>query len=144
MRSRSRGSTLLIALVVLAIAAVLALGAAQGAVLSLRISNVALARLRLRAIAENALERALASDPPGPRAPPVVVDTLEGDVRVRTELRRDLAAGITAPPFGGFSVSTGDGGFGAEHYIVRSTAETPRGERVIVEQRFHLVIPGGP
>lgn len=139
----SRGSALVTALLVLALAALVGLGAAEGAVFALRIANAGAARGELLADAENALERTLATHvPDGRRA--VQVQESAGWLRTAVvTVEPDRIAGVTPPPLGGYSIGLGRG-FGAEHYVARSTATHARGARAIVEQQFHLVVPEAP
>lgn len=139
----ARGSALIVALLVLALAALVALGAAEGAAFALRIASAGAARAELLADAENALERALAARVPDARRPQRSSAT-PGPLRETTvTIDRDRLADLSPPPFGGYSLGIGRG-FGAEHYVARSVATHARGGRVVVEQQFHLLVPESP
>lgn len=137
------GSALVTALLVLALAALLGLGAAEGAVFALRVASAGVARAQLLTDAENALERTLAAHVPDARRTLRFEDS-PGWLRATTVVvEPDRLAGLTSPPLGGFSIGIGRG-FGAEHYVGRGTATHARGARAIVEQQFHLVVPETP
>jgi hypothetical protein len=137
-----RGFTLVIALVVLALTSVLALGAAQHALFGLRMANGGQARLELLTAAENGLERRLARGvPAGAGLPPENLGGT-GAHRVEVEIRRHFEAGRTVPPLGGYAIGVGRGTFVAEHYVAHSVATDARGARAVLEQQFHLVLPG--
>lgn len=139
----SRGSALIIALLVLALAALVALGAAEGAAFALRIANAGAARAELLADAENALERALVARVPDMRGSQRASES-PGRLRdVTVTIEPDRLAPLSAPPLGGHSIGIGRG-FGAEHYVARSVATHARGGRVVVEQQFHLLVPEPP
>lgn len=139
----SRGSALLIALLVLALAALVGLGAAEGAAFALRIAGAGAARAELLTDAENALERALAARVPDARQSQRVREVPGPFREVTVTIERDRLADLTPPPLGGYSLGIGRG-FGAEHYVARSVASHARGGRAVVEQQFHLLVPESP
>jgi hypothetical protein len=140
---RSRGSALIIALVVLSLAAVVALATARGGSFGLRVATAGQARLELRTAAENAVERALAA--PLPTGQSLARTTAsQGGLEIATEVQRDRRLPLGAPTLEGYSVGLGGSAFGAEHYVARATARDPRGARATVEQQFHLLVPEGP
>lgn len=137
---RSRGSALLVALLVLALAALVGLGAAEGAAFALRIAGAGAARAELLTDAENALERELATQVPDVRRP-LRTRAAPGPLReVTVTIEHDRLAELTAPPLGGYSLGIGRG-FGAEHYVARSVATHARGGRTVIEQQFHVLVP---
>jgi hypothetical protein len=139
----ARGSALVIALLVLALAAVVALAGARGSAFGLRIASAGQARLYSRAAAENALERALARRLPGGESLAAWRESTDG-YEVRTEILRDRRLPLGAAPLDGFSVGVGAAGFGAEHYVARAAASGSVGATVLLEQKFYLLVPEGP
>jgi type II secretory pathway pseudopilin PulG len=139
--SHSRGTALVIALIVLAIAAVVALAGARSTIFGLRVAQAGTARLQLRVAAENAIERALRS------APPAAGSTLafdEGDAQVLVRVDRDRRLPLGMAPTDGYGVGLGGAGFGAEHYTARAVATGRRSAVLVVEQQFYLLVPEGP
>ena len=139
----ARGSALVIALLVLALAAVVALSGARGSAFGLRVAAAGDARLQARTAAENALERALLRRLPTGETLAAWSETADGH-RLRTEIVRDRRLPLGAPPLDGFSIGLGAGAFGAEHYVARASAIGPAGAAATLEQKFYLLVPEGP
>ena len=143
---RHRGFALVLALAILALTAVLALAAAQDATLGVRMASAGLARTRLFAAADDALERTLARALPVAGRDSIVRERGPSGIEIEVEVRRDRLAGLTAPPGGGYSLAVGGRGFVAEHHVARASATgpAPRRARLVLEQQFHLVRPRSP
>lgn len=139
----ARGSALVIALLVLALAAVVALAGARGSAFGLRVASAGQTRLQVRSAAENALERALARRLPGGESLAAWTESADGH-EVRTEIVRDRRLPLGSAPLDGFSVGVGGAAFGAEHYVARATATWGSGAAATVEQKFYLLVPEGP
>lgn len=139
----ARGSALVIALLVLALAAVVALAGARGTAFGLRIASAGQQRLQVRAAAENALERALARRLPTGESLAAWTESADG-WDVRTHVVRDRRLPLGSPPLDGFSVGVGGAAFGAEHYVARATAGGAPGGLATIEQKFYLLVPEGP
>lgn len=138
---RDRGAVLVIALIVLSVAAVVALAGGRGTVFGLRIAEAGVARLQLRAAAENALERALRSVP---AADGVASASFEsGPVRGTVEILRDRQLPVGMAPLDGFSVGLGGPGFAAEHYTARATVTGARQRMATFDQQFYVLVPEG-
>jgi hypothetical protein len=142
-RRSARGSALVIALLVLALAAIVALAGARGSAFGLRIASASEARLQSRAVAENALERALARRLPEGESLAAWREFTDGH-DLRTETFRDRRLPLGRAPLDGFSVGIGGAGFGAEHYVARAAARGSAGATVLLEQKFYLLVPEGP
>jgi hypothetical protein len=134
---------LVIALIVLALAAVVALAGARASAFGLRIANAGVARLDLRAAADNALERALAARPPGGGSGLAIDEERDGHA-ITVRLERDRRTPLGMPPADGFSLGLGGAAFGAEHYTARAVVGGPRGGATTAEQQFYVLVPEGP
>lgn len=138
---RDTGAVLVIALIVLSVAAVVALAGGRGTVFGLRIAEAGVARLQLRAAAENALERALRSVPAGDGVASASFEA--GPVRGTVQVLRDRQLPVGMAPLDGFSVGLGGAGFAAEHYTARATATGARQRVATFDQQFYVLVPEG-
>jgi len=138
----SRGSALVVVLVLLSGLGALALAAAAAAMTALALSGHQQMAQNAFEAAESgivaALLEAAAAREGGTGAGTILPDDLTARATFRTETRE--ATGPGALPEG-FTIGENDGSFGARHFFITADADSGRGARARLEQGFYLVVP---
>lgn len=142
MSLRSRGSALIVVLVLLSGLGALALAAAAAAMTALALAGHQQMAQNAFEAAESgiahALARAAEARRGGVNAATILPEIATAAAEFRTETRE--AQGRGAMP-AGFSVGENAGTFVARHYFITADGQSGRGARARLEQGFYLVVP---
>ncbi len=142
MKLATRGSALVVVLVLLSGLAALALAAAAAAMTSLALaSHQQMAQNAFEAAETGiavALVTAAATREGGNDDGEVLPEDPTAHATWRTETREASGPGILPP---GFTIGENAGSFTARHFFVTADAASGRGVRARLEQGFYLVVP---
>lgn len=142
MSAASRGSALVVVLVLLSGLAALALGAAAAAMTALALAGHQQMAQNAFEAAETgiavALAKAAETREGGHDEGEVLPEDPTAYVTWSTETREAKGPGILPP---GFTIGENAGSFAVRHFFITADAESGRGARARLEQGFYVVVP---